>query len=102
MNWVREAIVKTPDVFRWQILGIAAGVALFALGLDLAYQPLWVITALGMIAKGLFLWLGPAKLRKRILEWCLARDDVDYRFWGLGLCTLAVLLLRALGWIGQE
>jgi len=67
MNWVREVIVKTPDVFRWQILGIAAGVALFALGLDLAYQPLWVITALGMIAKGLFLWLGPAKLRKRIL-----------------------------------
>jgi hypothetical protein len=27
---------------------------------------------------------------------------VDYRFWGLGLCTLAVLLLHALGWIGNR
>ena len=26
--------------------------------------------------------------------------DIDYRIRGLGLCTLAVLLLYALGWIG--
>jgi hypothetical protein len=27
---------------------------------------------------------------------------VDYRFVGIGLCTLAALLLHALGWLGQE
>ena len=53
-----------------------------------------------MIAKGLFLWLGPIALRERVITWCAAREDVDYRLWGLGLCTLAVLLLHALGWIG--
>jgi hypothetical protein len=53
-----------------------------------------------MIVKGLFLALGPARIRKDVLEWCLQREDVDYRFWGLGLCTLAILLLHALGWLG--
>lgn len=98
---VREIARINPAVFRWQILGIGAGLALLALGLDLAYQPLWTITAVGMIGKSLFLWLGPAGLRDRALAWCSARDDVDYRFWGLGLCALAVLLLHALGWIGR-
>ncbi len=102
MNRVREVSRENPSVFRWQILAVAAGLALFALGLDLAYQPLWIIVALLMIIKGLFLYLGPAALRERLLGWCMAREDVDYRFWGLGLCTLAVLLLHALGWIGQE
>jgi hypothetical protein len=102
INRVREATALTPHIFRWQILAIAAGVALFILGFDIAYSVLWMITALGMIAKGLLLWLGPIALRERVLKWCLNREDVDYRFWGLGLCTLAVLLLHALGWIGQE
>jgi len=30
------------------------------------------------------------------------REDIDYRFCGLGLCTLAILLLYALGWIGRS
>lgn len=29
-------------------------------------------------------------------------EDIDYRIRGLGLCTLAVLLLYALGWIGRS
>jgi hypothetical protein len=52
-----------------------------------------------MIAKGLFLSMGSSQWRTRILDWCFSRDDVDYRIWGLGLCTLATLLFRALGWI---
>lgn len=36
------------------------------------------------------------------LNWCVGREDIDYRFRGLGLCTLAVLLLYALGWIGRS
>ncbi|HZH49015.1 MAG TPA: hypothetical protein VFD86_04525 [Nitrospira sp.] len=99
---VREATAMTPGIFRWQILGIAAGVVLLILGFDIAYSPLWMITAFAMMAKGALLWLGPTELRARLLEWCLSREDVDYRFWGLGLCALALLLLHALGWIGRE
>jgi len=102
INRVREATAVTPGIFRWQILAVAAGVALFILGFDIAYSPLWMTVALGMIAKGSFLWLGPTTLRERVLEWCWNREDIDYRFWGLGLCALAVLLLRALGWIGRD
>jgi hypothetical protein len=102
INRVREATAVTPGIFRWQILAVAAGVALFILGFDMAYRPLWTTVALGMIAKGSFLWLGPTALRERVLEWCWNREDIDYRFWGLGLCTLAVLLLHALGWIGRD
>jgi hypothetical protein len=101
MNRIREVISQSPGIFRWETLAIAAGLALLILGMDLAYQPLWMITACGMIGKGLFLWLSPTRLRTRVLEWCFAREEVDYRFWGLGLCALAVLLLHALGWIGH-
>lgn len=101
MNRVREVAVTNPLIFRWQILSILAGMALLVLGYNLAYQPLWSVTALGMIGKGSFLWLAPEQIRKRTLDWCSAREDVDFRFWGLGLCALAVLLLHALGWIGQ-
>jgi len=101
INRVREATAMTPIIFRWQILAVAGGIALFILGFDLTYSPLWMITATGMIAKGIFLWLGPTEVRRRVLEWCCNREDIDYRFWGLGLCALAVLLLHALGWIGQ-
>jgi hypothetical protein len=55
-----------------------------------------------MMAKGLFLAAAPAVWRDRVIGWFLAREDVDYRFWGLGLCALAMLLLHALGWIGRE
>jgi hypothetical protein len=101
MDRFREIALRTPGIFHWQVLTAAAGIALLVLGFDLAYRPLWIVTGIGMIAKGLFLWLGPIALRERVIEWCAAREDVDYRLWGLGLCTLAVLLLHALGWIGR-
>jgi len=44
-----------------------------------------------MIAKGAFLSIRP------VIEWNVGREDIDYCFWGLGLCVLAVLLLHALG-----
>ncbi len=101
MNRVWEVTSNKPDMFRWQALAVAAGLALLVLGLDLPYRLLWITVGAGMVAKGLLLWLGPKVLRDRLLEWCMAREDIDYRFWGLGLCTLAVLLLHALGWIGR-
>jgi len=102
MNRLREVTLNTPGIFRWQILAIAAGGTLLILGYDLAYQPLWTIAGLGMVSKGIFLWQGPAALRERVIEWCVGREDVDYRFFGIGLCALAMLLLHALGWIGQS
>jgi uncharacterized protein YjeT (DUF2065 family) len=69
---------------------------------ELHYRLLWTIMGLTMLVKGLFLALGPDQWRHHVLQWCLRREEVDYRFWGLGLCTLAILLLHALGWVGSH
>lgn len=101
LNRLKEITSTSPGIFRWQILTITAGIVLFIFGFDLPYQLLWIVTSLGMIVKGLFLWLSSSAYRRMAIEWMVARDDVDARFMGLGLCTLAMLLLHALGWIGQ-
>ena len=99
---LREVIRQQPAVWTWQWLSVVAGGVLLAAGASLTYQPLWTLIALGMLIKGFFLALGPQTWRSRLIEWALTREDVDYRFVGIGLCTLAVLLLHALGWLGQE
>lgn len=99
---LRQTITESPTILRWEWLAVVGGgVVLFA-GQNLDFQPLWTITAGIMIAKGFFLSMGPSKWRSRVLDWCLSWEDVDYRFWGLGLCTLAALLFRALGWISHS
>jgi uncharacterized protein YjeT (DUF2065 family) len=99
---VREALALSPALLRWE--GLAAGLGLLLLwgAAGLHYQPLWMATGLAMVVKGLFLAAGPERLKAFVMDWCLQRDDVDYRFWGLALCTLALLLLQALGWLGHE
>lgn len=99
---LREVISQQPTIWTWQWLSVVAGAVLLVTGLSLPYQPLWLLTALAMLAKGLFLAIGPTTLRTRLVEWSLSREEIDYRFVGIGLCTLAVLLLHALGWLGQE
>ncbi len=99
---VREAVQAQMVLWPWQLLSAVAGLVLGLAGLDLRYQPLWMLCAVGMVAKGLLLACGPATWRERGLAWSLSREDIDYRFWGLGLCALAVLLLHAVGWIGQD
>ena len=99
---LREVIRQQPAIWTCQWLSVVAGAVLLITALPLRYQPLWVLTALAMLTKGLFLALGPEKWRSRLVEWCLNREDVDYRFVGIALCTLAALLLHALGWLGQE
>ena len=69
---------------------------------ELPYQWLWMVTAGGIIAKGAFLSIGTHSWREPVIDWCVGRKDVGYRFWGLGHCALAVLLLHALGWIGRS
>ncbi len=99
---LREVIRQQPAIWTWQWLSVVAGAVLLIAALPLMYQPLWIVTALAMLIKGGFLALGPEKMRSRLVEWCLSRDDVDYRFVGIGLCTLAALLLHALGWLGPS
>jgi len=96
---VRDALRESPLILHWESVSILAGLALTVLGIDLLYRPLWMIVGLSMTLKGIFLWLGPEHLRKTVMNWCLVREDVDYRIWGLILCVLAVLLLHAIGWI---
>ena len=81
---------------------IIGSVFLFFAAQELPYQWIWMVTAGGMIAKGDFLSIGTHSWRGLVIDWCVGREDIAYRFWGLGLCTLAVLLLYALGWIGQS
>lgn len=99
---LREVIRQQPAIGTWQWLSVVAGAVLLIAALPLIYQPLWIVTALAMLIKGGFLALGPETWRSRVVDWCLSRDDVDYRFVGIGLCTLAALLLHALGWLGQS
>lgn len=98
---LREVIRQQPMIWTWQWLSVVAGGVLLLAALPLPYQPLWFLTALCMLIKGLFLAVGPKAVRTDLVEWGLNREDVDYRFIGIGLCTLAVLLLHALGWLGE-
>jgi len=99
---VRELVPQSPAILRWELLAIIGGVFLLFAAQELPYQWLWIVTAGGMIARGAFLSIGPHSWREPVIDWCVGREDIDYRFWGLGHCALAVLLLHALGWIGRS
>ena len=95
---VRQSLVASPGFLRWGGVAAILGVLLLTGTRGIAYQPLWILVGLSMIAKGVFLYAGSDLWRLRIVKWCLEREPVDYRIWGLGLCTLSVLLLDALNW----
>ncbi|MEE9203757.1 MAG: hypothetical protein V3U08_01980 [Nitrospirales bacterium] len=99
---VREVLAVAPSMVRWELLAVGLGAILLIETEGLRYQPLWLVAGSAMVIKGLFLVLGPERWRHLLLEWCLRREDLDYRFWGLGLCALALLLLKALGWLGNH
>ncbi len=96
---MREVLAFSPSILKWEGIATCLGIVLVLGTHELQYQSLWVTAGAVMVLKGLFLALGPEPWRNRVLEWCLHREEVDYRFWGLGLCLLALLLLHALGWI---
>lgn len=99
---VRDFLAGSPAVLRWEGVAVGLGVILLLGTRELSYQPLWTITGAVMVLKGVFLTMGPEPLRQGVVEWCLRRDEVDYRLVGMGLCTLSVLLLHALGWVGGK
>lgn len=98
---MREVLAFSPTMLRWEGVAVLLGILLLLGTGGLHYQPLWMVAGGIMVVKGLFLAMGPEPFRKDVLDWCLGREDIDYRFWGLGLCTLALLLLHALGWLGN-
>lgn len=69
---------------------------------DLTYQGLWMFIGVAMVVKGGFLLLSNEDTCRSALQWCLSREAVDYRFWGLGLCALSMLLIQALGGFGAQ
>lgn len=93
---LREGLTASPGLLRWEAVAAALGAGLLLASPGLWLGSLWGLTGALMMVKGLFLVLGPPALRRRALDWWLSREDVDYRFWGIGLCTLAVLMLHAL------
>ena len=58
-----------------------------------------MVTGLAMLAKGGFFLLSNDEIRQSVLQWGLSREALDYRFWGLGLCTLSLLLIHASVWL---
>lgn len=98
---MKQTLAISPGLLKWGVVAGVLGIVLLFGAQGLAYQPLWGIVAVIMIGKGIFLFAAPAPLRQAVVQWCLGREIVDYRFWGLGLCTLSLLLLDALGWLGN-
>ena len=94
---LQESLEAAPNLLRWQAFGIGLGIMLLLWSTPLPYQPLWWMTGGAMVIKSCFLTWGPTAWRTPLLSWCFTREAVDYRFFGLWLCTLAVLLLHALG-----
>ena len=94
---LQESLQAAPNLLRWQAIGIGLGLMLLLWSTPLPYQPLWWVTGGAMVIKSCFLTWGPIAWRTPLLSWCFTREAVDYRFFGLWLCTLAVLLLHALG-----
>jgi len=102
MRYAEEMLALSPNIRVWEGMAAVLGVCLVAGTRGLRYEWLWGLTGLAMIIKGAVLLMAPTRWRERMLGWCLRRENVDYRFWGIGLCTLALLLLQAAGWIGTE
>lgn len=96
---VRQALSTSPSLAKWSGVSLVAGLVLLVQASELTYQVVWVVTGLAMVAKGGFFLLSNDEMRQSALQWCLSREAVDYRFWGLGLCTLSVLLIHACGWL---
>jgi hypothetical protein len=77
---VRELLQQSPAILRWELLAIIGGSFLLFAEQGLPYQSLWMVTAGGMIAKGAFLSIGTHPWRGPVIDWCVGREDVDYRF----------------------
>ncbi len=96
---VKPTLLTSPSLTKWSGVTLVAGLILLLQASDLPYQGVWMVTGVAMVAKGGFFLLSNDETRQSVLHWCLSRQAVDYRFWGLGLCTLSIVLIHACGWV---
>ncbi len=96
---IKHAFSTSPSLTKWSWVTLVAGMILLLQAADLTYPGLWIVTGVAMVAKGGFFLLSDDETRHSVLNWCLSREAVDYRFWGLGLCTLSLLLIHSVGWL---
>ena len=99
---LRDYLDRDGGLGRWWGLSGLMGLALLVLPDTFRFQPLWLFVGGAMAVKGLFLGLAPETWRKPAVAWSLSREEVDYRLWGLTLCTLALLLGSGLGVFGPQ
>ena len=95
--FLKESLVVSPSIMKWSGLSMVLGSILLIQSGELLYHPLWLITGLAMLVKGIFFLWASDEQRSVVLRWCLKREAVDYRFFGFSLCTLSLLLLDAVG-----
>ena len=82
---LKESLVVSPSIMNWSGLSVVLGLILLIQGGELPYHPLWLVTGLAMLGKGIFFLLASDEQRAMVLEWCLEREAVDYRFFRLPL-----------------
>lgn len=99
---LRHYLDQGDGFARWWGLTGLIGLALLGLPDTFRFQPLWWFVGGAMVIKGVFIGLAPETWRKPAVAWSLSREDVDYRLWGLALCTLALLLGSGLGALGPQ
>ncbi|MEX5212899.1 MAG: hypothetical protein NW703_01930 [Nitrospiraceae bacterium] len=102
MELLRNYLDRDTGLSRWWGLTGLMGLALLVLPEMFRFQPLWLLVGGAMILKGLFVGLAPETWRKPAVAWSVSREDVDYRLWGLALCTFALLLGKGLGAFGSQ
>ncbi len=94
---MKHLLSSSPAITKWSGVTLVAGLILIVAAPDLDYQVLWVVMGVAMIAKGGWLLLAHDDTRHAVLQWSLSREATDYRFAGLVLCALSLLLIHALG-----
>ncbi len=94
---MRHVFTAFPAMTTWSGVTLVAGLILLLESPGLAYHVLWLAAGAAMVVKGGFFLLADDDTRHAVVAWCLNREAVDYRFWGLGLCALSLLLIHALG-----
>jgi uncharacterized protein YjeT (DUF2065 family) len=102
IDLLRDYLDRGGGLARWWGITGLMGLALLILPSTFRFQPLWLIVGGAMAGKGLFVGFAPETWRKLAVTWSLSREDVDYRLWGLALCTLALLLGSGLGIFGPR
>ena len=74
-----------PCNIGWELLTTLEGSFLFFAAQELPNQSLWTVTAGSIIAHGTARSIETHSSRRPIIDQCITRRDIDYRFLGLGL-----------------